>query len=37
MLCSEMEARCLMPQGFDKSKTTNFGSEYEKKAFGGNC
>jgi pentatricopeptide repeat protein len=26
MLCREMEARGLMPAGFDKSKTTNFGA-----------
>ena len=26
MLCSEMEARGLIPAGFDKSKTTNFGA-----------
>ncbi|GMY18300.1 Pentatricopeptide repeat-containing protein [Fagus crenata] len=36
MLCSEMEARRLMPAGFEKSKTFNFGAENENKASGDN-
>ncbi|KAK7833442.1 pentatricopeptide repeat-containing protein [Quercus suber] len=37
MLCSEMEARHLIPAGFEKSKTINFGAENENKASGDNC
>ncbi|KAL0001914.1 hypothetical protein SO802_015695 [Lithocarpus litseifolius] len=36
MLCSEMEARHLIPAGFEKSKTINFGAENENKASGDN-
>ncbi|KAK7832599.1 hypothetical protein CFP56_026272 [Quercus suber] len=36
MLYSEMEARHIMPAGFEISKTINFDAENENKASGDN-